>query len=247
MLRGSTASGAVTDGICGWLGGMIKRTFSVLALGGLLVAGCGAGTTVVERDSASPSPTISTPIEPTEERESPAVTVPSETPSMDLPPEPSDTIPEPPVEVPTPVEPDETLEVPATTPASMPASTPATSGGAWAPMEISVQTAADATKLVGTSSDFQAFVAQRVGIADASGCTSEFTILAFHPDGYAAGQESAPGCGGSQNIWGKQGGQWETLMVMQSVVECTDMANNGIPTGLPDIPCLDSAGNITDW
>ena len=222
---------------------MIKRTFSVLALGGLLVAGCGAGTTVVERDSASPSPTSSTPIEPTEERESPEVTVPSETPSIDFPPEPSDTIPETPVEVPSPVEPGATPEGPTSTPAS----TPAASGGAWAPMEISVQTAADTTKLTGTSSDFQAFVAERVGIPDASGCTSEFTILAFHSDGYAAGQEFAPGCGGSQNIWGKQGGQWETLMVMQSVVECTDMTNNGVPTGLPDIPCLDSAGNITDW
>ncbi|MGO1487729.1 MAG: hypothetical protein ACTHWA_04115 [Arachnia sp.] len=114
-------------------------------------------------------------------------------------------------------------------------------------MEVSVQTAADAAFLADTSADFQAFIAERAGVPDSSGCASEFTILSFHPDGYAAGQEFAPGCGGSQNIWGKQSGQWETLMVMQSVVECTDMSNNGIPEGLPDIPCLDDAGDISDW
>lgn len=219
---------------------MIQRMLSVLALGGLLlVAGCGAGTTVVERDSASPSQTVSTPIVPTENIESPAVTVPSETPATELPPEPSATIPEAPVVVPNPVEPGETQDGSA--------STPAGSGGSWAPMEVSVRTPADASKLTGTPPDFQTFLAERVSAPDASGCQSEFTILAFHPEGYAVGQEFAPGCGGSQNIWGKQGGQWETLMVMQSVVECTDMANNGVPKGLPDIPCLDSAGNVTDW
>lgn len=230
---------------------MLKRTLSVLALSGLLLTGCAPGTTVVERDSASPSPMISTPIVSTEGSEPPAVTVPSETPSIETPPEPSDTPVETPGEVTNPLESTGTTEVPPSTPPSPPGETatsmPASSGGSWSTMEVSVQTAADATKLSGTSADFQAFLAERAGIPDASGCTSEFTILAFHPDGYAAGQEFASGCGGSQNIWGKQGGQWESLMVMQSVVECTDMAGNGIPKGLPDIPCLDSAGNITDW
>lgn len=114
-------------------------------------------------------------------------------------------------------------------------------------MEVLVRTAAEATNLIGTTPDFQTFLAERVSAPDAGGCQSEFTILAFHSDGYASGQEFSPGCGGAQNIWGKVGGQWETLMVMQSVVECTDMANNGVPKGLPDIPCLDSSGNVIDW
>lgn len=192
---------------------------------------------------------ISTPIVSTEDIESPAVPVPSETPSTELPPEPSDTPVETPGEAPNPLEPGKTPEPTAITPASSAptSSAPASPGGSWISMEVSVTTAAEAKDLTGTSPDFQAYVADRVSAPDSSGCQSEFTILSFHPDGYAAGQEFAPGCGGAQNIWGKVGGQWETLMVMQSIVECTDMANNGIPKGLPDIPCLDSAGNVTDW
>ncbi|MEO7588784.1 MAG: hypothetical protein ABIS84_12245 [Arachnia sp.] len=112
---------------------------------------------------------------------------------------------------------------------------------------MSVTTVAGAEKLTATSPDFRAFVAQRVSAPDASGCQSEVTVLAFHPDGYAAGQEFSPGCGGSQNIWGRVGGTWKTLMSMQSVVECTEMAANNIPKGLPDIPCLDAGGDLTDW
>lgn len=114
-------------------------------------------------------------------------------------------------------------------------------------MEVDVKSAADASKPAGTSSEFQAFVTEQVSGPDSDGCQNEFTILSFHPDGYAAGQQFAPGCGGSQNIWGKVGGQWETLLVMQSAVACTDMASNGIPKGLPDITCLDSGDNLTDW
>lgn len=226
---------------------MIRRTLSVVALGGLLVAGCGAGTTDVERDSQSPSPMIPTPIVSSADIESPPVPVPSETPSLELPPEPSGSVIETPAEVPSPLAPGDTPDGSVGTPANTPATTPPSSGGVWAPMEVSVRTPAEATNLTETSPDFQSFVAGRVGIPDSSGCTSEFTILAFHPDGYAAGQEFAAGCGGSQNIWGKSNGQWETLMVMQSVVECTDMAGNQIPRGLPDIPCLDEAGDVVDW
>ncbi len=223
------------------------KPVTAVALSGLLLAGCGSGTTEMTTDSASPSPMISTPSVSTENVESPAVTVPSETPSVEIPPAPSTATPDESVETPKPLEPVGTPEESSETTASAPATTAATPRGDWTPMEVPVQTAADAGELAGTSADFRAFVAERVGVPDASGCSSEFTILAFHPDGYAAGQEFAPGCGGSQNIWGKRGGQWETLLTMQSVVGCTEMANNGIPRNLPDIPCLDGAGNVVDW
>ncbi len=229
---------------------MIKRTLSVLALGGLLVAGCSAGTTEVTRDSAAPSPMVSTPVvSATESVESPTVIVPSETPPDAPSPDPTGG----PVPVntdvapPPPAEPAPTSDVSISTSASTAASTPASSGGSWAAMEVDVMAAADAKKLTGTSPDFQAFMAESVSAPDASGCQSEFTILAFHPDGYASGQEFAAGCGGSLNIWGKVGGTWKTLMTMQSVVECTEMASNGIPKGIPDVPCLDGSGNDIAW
>lgn len=114
-------------------------------------------------------------------------------------------------------------------------------------MDTTVRTAAEAQTLTLTSPEFRTFVAERVSTPDSSGCQSEFTILAFHPSGFAAGQDFAPGCGGSQNIWGVVGGQWTTVMAMQSVAACTDMEANNIPKGLPDIPCLDADGEIADW
>lgn len=112
---------------------------------------------------------------------------------------------------------------------------------------MNVQSPADADKLTGTSPDFQSFISEEVSGPDSDGCQNEFTILSFHPDGYAAGQQFAAGCGGSQNVWGKANGAWETLLVMQSPVPCTDMASAGIPKGLPDISCLDSDGHVTAW
>ncbi len=222
---------------------MIKWTLAVLAFGALLLAGCGGGTTEVERVSASPPPMPSTPIESSENIETPPIPDPMETDTVDLSPEPyeeaSAIIPPTAEEVPAPPKPAETT--------AGAASTPAGSSGSWATMEVTVTTAAEVTRLTDTPPDFQTFIAERLKTAESDGCESEFTILSFHPDGFAAGQEFAPGCGGAQNIWGKVGGQWETLMVMQSVAECTDLAANNIPTGLPDIPCLDSAGNIMDW
>lgn len=235
---------------------MIKRTLVALALSGFLLAGCGGGTTEVERNSASPLPEPSPPIVSSEGVETPTTRGPTQTPdptqtpTVELSPNPPEvpassataTATGTPEEVPAPLEPGGTG---GTTEGA--ASTPGGSGGSWAPMEVTVTTAAETANLTGTPPDFHAFIAERLAAADADGCQSEFTILAFHSDGFAAGQEFAPGCGGAQNIWGKVGGQWETLMVMQSVAECTDMAANNIPTGLPDIPCLDAAGNVVDW
>lgn len=175
----------------------------------------------VATTTSAPSPTVTAmPV--------PSVTI-AQTPTTDTP-EPS---------APTEVE-------PPPTPADVTTNPPA-DNGPWTRMDVTVQTAAEAQNLTQTSPDFQAFVAERVSTPDASGCQSEFTVQAFHPAGFAAGQDFAPGCGGSQNIWGMVGGQWGTIMAMQSVVSCTEMAANNIPQGLPDIPCLDADGEIADW
>lgn len=221
----------------------MKRTLSVIALGGLLLTGCGGGTTDVERSPVdSMSPMISTPIVSTEGGEPPtSVIEPPSTTVTDTTPIPSGTD-EPtqdPGITPNPLEPAPTTEGSVTTPAA--------AGGAWTSLEVTVTTAAQAEQLTQTPPDFRAFVATLVDAAKQSGCDSEFTILAFHADGYAAGQESSPACGGAQNIWGKVGGQWTTLMAMQSVAECSLMEDNSVPKGLPDIPCLDAKGDVTDW
>ena len=232
---------------------MMKRTLSVIALGGLLLAGCSGGTTEVEGNGASASPMISTPIVSTGGDETvsvPSLTSPEEPPMSEIPTEPSatSTLPAPQgsAEPPNPLEPGPTTEVEARS--SPPNSgSPAQPGGTWVSMDVTVTTGAEAKNLTQTSPDFQAFVATRVDTPDASGCESELTVQAFHPDGYAAGQDFAAGCGSSQNIWGKVGGKWETLMAMQSVVECTEMKVNNIPKGIPELPCLDANGNLTDW
>ncbi|RMB61216.1 hypothetical protein [Tessaracoccus antarcticus] len=229
---------------------MMKRTLSAIALGGLLLAGCSGGTTDVERTGSPASPTLTAttpePVASGEPVES-ATTAPIPVSSA-----PAETTPP----VPSTGEPSASSEAPPTATAPPPVSAPpppseavtsAPAGGAWVSMEVTVKTAAEAKGLTQTTADFRAFVAERVSTPDASGCQSEFTVLAFHADGYAAGQDFAPGCGGSQSIWGKVDGKWETLMAMQSVVECTEMADNNIPKGLPDIPCLDAGGALATW
>lgn len=239
---------------------MMKRTLAALALSSVLLAGCGGGTTDVVRTetpavpTASPSTevsgepvasstlsaspgegTVTTSVAPTATVvASPStVTTQSAAPSQGPPP----------AGVSTPA---------ASTPADEPlppseAPTKAQVGGSWVSMDVTVTAATQAAALSQTSADFRAFVAGRVTTPDASGCLSEITVQAFHPDGFAAGQDFAPGCGGAQNIWGKVGGEWQSIMTMQSVVECTEMKANNIPKGLPDIPCLDANGDLADW
>lgn len=219
---------------------MMKRTLSAIALGGLLLAGCSGGTTDVARTEAPASPTMTTTEavvsgEPVESA--------SPSPSTD-----GTTVPEPsaPTGTPAPTtsKPADVTPTPSVAPTT---SAPTTPGGSWKTMDVTVKTAAEAEKLTQTSPDFRSFVAERVSTPDASGCQSEFTVMAFNPSGFAAGQDFAPGCGGSQNIWGIVGGQWETIMAMQSVVDCADMQLNNIPKGIPDIPCVDANGDTVDW
>ncbi|MDO5735587.1 MAG: hypothetical protein Q4P15_03845 [Propionibacteriaceae bacterium] len=219
----------------------MKRTLSVIALAGLLLTGCGTGTTEIERSDDSASPMISTPIVSTSDDTvdpSPAITSSPTTSSSAAPVESSAT--QAPVKSPNPLEPG------AKTPGNA-ESTPTNSDGTWATMDVTVKTPSEASALTKTSTEFRAFIADRLGTTDSSGCQSEFTIQSYHPSGFAAGQDFAPGCGGSQTIWGIVGGQWETIMAMQTVVDCTEMQGNNIPKGIPDVPCLDAAGELVDW
>ncbi len=239
---------------------MMKPTLAAIVLGGVLLAGCGGGTTEVTRTVTPTMPTVSAsqevsgePVTSASPSASPSggpattSTKPSQstTPSQSAAPSQS-TVPTK-APVPAGVSTPATLPPPATPLPPSEAPTKAPVGGAWVGMDVTVTTAAEAAKLTRTSADFRAFVAERVTTPDASGCRSEFTVQAFNPDGFAAGQDFAPGCGGSQNIWGKVGGTWETIMAMQSVVECNEMKVNNIPKGLPDIPCLDANGDLADW
>lgn len=234
-----------------WLAGHMKmRTLSIIALGGALLTGCGGGTTEVARSEAPESAVVTTPeqsmttMEPTESQ------APVPTPSRTQPPATTVAAPTSADSAPgTPAAPTSSAgpEQSEATPEPIAPTTSPAVQGTWVAMDTTVRTAAEAETLTQTSSEFRAFVAERVSSPDSSGCQSEFTVLAFHPSGFAAGQDFAPGCGGSQNIWGVVGGKWETVMTMQSIVACTDMAANNIPKGLPDIPCLDTDGEVADW
>ena len=245
---------------CGWLVTMMKRTLSAIVLSGALLAGCGGGTTVVSRTEtptvAKMSATTTPSVEPVASATASAFPAPESVTASSAPP-PATTatqsIPASPSTVP--VAPPSTTVQSVPAPSTQPSqpsqppetTTPAPVGGAWAVMDVTVTTAAEADRLSQTSADFRAFVAQRVATPDASGCQSEFTVQSFHPGGFAAGQDFAPGCGGSQNIWGRVGGTWTTIMTMQSIVDCSQMERNNIPQGLPDIPCLDTNGDLADW
>lgn len=249
---------------CGWLVSMMKETLAAIAVGGLLLAGCGAGTTEVARTEVPPVPTASAspqtsdePVDSTTASASPSdgAMMTSAAPTASAAPSTSAVASQSaaPTQAPKSTGVDTSVSTPAvSTPPAKPtppsaAPTKAPVGGSWAVMDVTVTTAAQSGTLSQTSADFQAFVAGLVTSPDASGCVSEITVLAFHPNGFAAGQDFAPGCGGSQNIWGKVGGTWKTIMTMQSVVPCTEMKANNVPQGLPDIPCLDANGGLADW
>lgn len=207
----------------------IKRTLPALALGLLLVAGCGQTT---PEESTAPLPSLEA------ETTTPSVQTPEETtpdaqPSAE--PEPAET-----------ATPAATQSEPAETSASPSESEPAATGQ-WTTMEVQVVTPEDATNLVDLPESFRAFVAQSVGTPDAGGCQSELTITGYHPDGYVTGADFAPGCGGSNIIWGESGDAWGVLLSMQALLDCAEFENNDIPKGHPELECLDESGAQVDW
>lgn len=210
----------------------IKRTLPALALGLLLVAGCGQAT---DSDTAPPTPTggeatVAPTLASPEEQTSEAQESPSAAESIQ-----------------------ESTEPPAPageSPSAPVTEDPSTMGpveGEWMPLDVEVKSADDLDAIADLPEDFRAFVASIAGVTDSYGCTIELTITGFHPAGFASGAEFAPGCGGSMAVWSKAGGSWATVLEMQAVLDCAEFENNFVPKGSPDLTCLDASGEVVAW
>lgn len=204
------------------------KTLGILPLfaAGLLVAGC-TGPAVAPSTPATSSVPMTSPATSTETEPTTASETPSET------------------ELPVPTT-EPSTEVSLTPPTAPPTETSVASS-AWTTMDVEVKTAAEAGKLTGTTPDFQTFVASKVGTEDSSGCTSQYTIKAFNPAGFAIGDDFAPGCGGALTIWGKVDGAWGVVLATQAAVPCEELTRNLIPTQAPGLQCIDPQGAVVDY
>lgn len=209
----------------------MKRTLPALALGLLLVAGCGqaddAGTAppAPTTDPATVTPTLATP-----GAETTAPTSPTQDEST-----------------PTGVEPPPPAGESPSAPATEDPSTMEPVDGEWLALDAEVKSADDVDAIADLPEDFRAFVTSVAGVTDSYDCTVELTITGFHPAGFATGSEFAPGCGGSMAVWSKAGGSWAAVLEMQAVIPCAEFENNFVPPGSPDLSCLDDSGNVVDW
>jgi len=114
-------------------------------------------------------------------------------------------------------------------------------------LSVEAKEAADVEKLADTSADFQEFVRTTVTTPASDGCQSQLTIRAWHPSGFAYGEDFAPGCGGGAAIWGKTDGGWGGLQQVQVVMECSEFELTKIPHGVPGLQCTDESGTVVAY
>lgn len=112
---------------------------------------------------------------------------------------------------------------------------------------VTVQGAADAAKLRGTTPAFRQFVVANVpqGSTDCSGGGS-ISVQAWRADGFAVGDVfECPG--GYRAIWGTNGGaSWRQLVGSQDVWSCSKLERFKVPTSIAGDKCY-GGGRLQDY
>lgn len=121
--------------------------------------------------------------------------------------------------------------------------------GRWVTDETVIWEPEHLDELVDAPDGFAAFVEAQLGVDD-YGCTTQFTILGTHPEGFAVGTMESPewddGCGGGAwFIWSDQGGEWGELFMIQDILDCSDLADAEVPENSGLIECF--ADDQTWW
>jgi len=130
-----------------------------------------------------------------------------------------------------------TAPVPSSSPSHQPS--PAGSDGkaiTFGKRGVTVQTAADAAKLTGTSDEFKSFVVDLATHLErpsgASDCFIGITVDAYDPSGFARG--AVNDCGGYVALWGRQDGAWKELIGTQDAWSCAELKKFRVPSSLVD-------------
>jgi hypothetical protein len=107
---------------------------------------------------------------------------------------------------------------------------------------VTVQRAADADRLHGTSTEFRQFVVAHLPQGEADCGDGSITVKAWRADGFAVGDVfECPG--GYRAIWGTAGsGSWRQLVGTQDVWSCSDLRRWSVPTSIAGDRCYADGG-----
>ncbi|HEY6935081.1 MAG TPA: hypothetical protein VI452_16900 [Marmoricola sp.] len=107
---------------------------------------------------------------------------------------------------------------------------------------VTVQRAADADRLHGTSPEFRRFVVAHLPQGQADCGNGSITVKAWRADGFAVGDVfECPG--GYRAIWGTAGGgSWRQLVGTQDVWSCSDLHRWSVPTSIAGDKCSADGG-----
>lgn len=128
-----------------------------------------------------------------------------------------------------------------------PVAQPSKRGGPWTGVSVTATTAAQIGAADGLPDTLRAFLGSRLGVEDDAGCTtSEVTVRAVHPDGFAFGSEDS-NCGGGQVVWGITESQWHYIVQFEDAIPCREFTLNEVPTGVPGLRCTGDEGTAEDY
>ncbi|MHA6525942.1 hypothetical protein [Tessaracoccus sp. G1721] len=143
-------------------------------------------------------------------------------------------------------DPEPSLEL-APTASLSPVEQPTPEGGPWSAVAASLSSPEQARAQAGLPASFQEFLGVRLGYADETGCvTTQVDVRAVHRDGFVFGEEQTT-CGDSLTVWGITEQRWHYIVAFQDAMPCADLTQNGVPTGVPGLRCLDANGAATDY
>lgn len=95
---------------------------------------------------------------------------------------------------------------------------------------VEVKTAADLTKLVGTSDEFKAFMGAELAKNKTADCpNAEVYVTKYDSAGFALG--GFGGCGGNVELWSIQNGAWKEAIGTQDEWVCGDLTRFSVPDG----------------
>jgi hypothetical protein len=127
------------------------------------------------------------------------------------------------------------------TPSSTPTSAPAPTEVSYPGPGVAVKTAADTSKLTGTSAGFRSFIAEQLAQISGPASCAEVHVQKYSSAGYAIGAVSS--CGGYAALWVKEKGGWHEGLATQDVWDCDGLRYLAVPTSFAG-ECANEAGSF---